>query len=195
MLGEFAVLKNTRRYAVEVVAGTASVLAGSIVGGCAAQLRSVIGFGDSNCVTSKYVSFPSKRPHSAPKTQAAGHRKDIHVGVCGGFVGVFSLEHPKHRQKSASVCSNITSSLPQNNSYRYYFSSFSHTGDSASLDAPPSSFCALCTIQRVQLRHHSESCTDPALGLSRAKGSRVNSAKHIVVSRCGRPSSQHKPTA
>jgi hypothetical protein len=45
-------------------------------------------------VSKKAINFPSKWPHSAPKTHAAGHQNDIHVGECGGFVGVFSLNYP-----------------------------------------------------------------------------------------------------
>jgi hypothetical protein len=50
------------------------------------------------------ITFPSKSPHSALKTHWSGHQNDIHVGECGGFVGVFSLNSSKI---AANRCQNI----------------------------------------------------------------------------------------
>jgi hypothetical protein len=42
----------------------------------------------------KNRNFRAKYLRSASKTYSAGHQKGIHVGVCGGFEAVFSLNHP-----------------------------------------------------------------------------------------------------
>jgi hypothetical protein len=40
--------------------------------------------------------FFVKIAHAAPKTYSAAHQNAMHVGGCGGFVGVFSLNRPKN---------------------------------------------------------------------------------------------------
>jgi hypothetical protein len=45
--------------------------------------------------TPKTNDFPAQLGHFVSETRASGDQNNIHVGVCGGFVGVFSLNYPE----------------------------------------------------------------------------------------------------
>jgi hypothetical protein len=45
--------------------------------------------------TPKTNDFPAQLGHFLFKPCSVGYQNNIHVGVCGGFVGVFSLNYPE----------------------------------------------------------------------------------------------------
>jgi hypothetical protein len=53
------------------------------------------------CVSPECGTFQEEHPRPAPKTYRVEHQKAIHVGECGGFVGVLSLNNPKIRTEKA----------------------------------------------------------------------------------------------